>query len=361
VKYLKKIIAALKTHYDKVVAFVVLLLLLSSLLYLAVQVGLIKGKQETFQKDIDSIPIAHEHVVNVDVAPFEEARGEIAKPFQIDTSSWTNEGWKPVFAVEQRVWCAECKLPIPFADEICPFCRGTQPEEEKESADRDLDQDGMKDLWEIAHGLPDDRNNANEDSDGDGFTDMEEYTSETDPSDPKVSPPIESKIHLVRIAAQPFGLRFKSSSTMSDGTKRFALNLKRRGRAPRTYFKKLGDVVEGFILAGYEHKTVMRKKDGWTEPREVDVSVLTLKRGKKEIPLIMDVDVQHNEFRALLSCEISKTPIPWLAPDDTFDLLDKKYQLISIDSPKQSVVIKRLLDAKLIEFKRYRAIVQPQG
>ncbi len=297
--------------------------------------------------------------MKLDVAPFEKARDEIVGPFQIDTSSWTNEVWCPVFSVARRVWCVECKLPIPFVDAVCPFCRADQPLDEVENPDRDLDEDGMKDLWELEHGLPDDFNNAGSDSDSDGWTDMEEYLSGTNPSDAKDSPPVERKMRLRGIAARPFQLKFKSVSVMPDGSNKFALNLFRKGKAPRTYFRRLGEAVEGFKLAKYEKKTVMKRLPGWSEAREVDVSVLTLERIGKEIPLIRAVDVQHDEYRVLMTCELSETPIPVLSLEGEFTLLGKKYQLIGIDSANQSVVIKRLHDAELIEFKRYRATAKP--
>ena len=46
----------------------------------------------------------------------------------------------------------------------------------------DSDRDGMPDTWEIAHGLnPNDSSDANQDPDGDGFTNLQEYFAGTDP------------------------------------------------------------------------------------------------------------------------------------------------------------------------------------
>ncbi len=47
----------------------------------------------------------------------------------------------------------------------------------------DADQDGMNDLWEAAHGLDTNVNDAALDPDGDGLTNLEEFTAETDPHD----------------------------------------------------------------------------------------------------------------------------------------------------------------------------------
>jgi len=45
----------------------------------------------------------------------------------------------------------------------------------------DSDSDGIPDAWEIAHGLDPLRNDVNEDPDGDGRTNLEEYNAGTDP------------------------------------------------------------------------------------------------------------------------------------------------------------------------------------
>jgi hypothetical protein len=49
--------------------------------------------------------------------------------------------------------------------------------------DVDLDQDGLPDTWESAHGLNPTVADAHEDSDGDGFTNAQEYETGTDPAD----------------------------------------------------------------------------------------------------------------------------------------------------------------------------------
>jgi parallel beta-helix repeat protein len=56
----------------------------------------------------------------------------------------------------------------------------------------DTDEDTMPDGWEHLNGLdPLDLSDADEDLDGDGFTNLEEYLNETDPDDPHSHPPVE--------------------------------------------------------------------------------------------------------------------------------------------------------------------------
>ena len=52
----------------------------------------------------------------------------------------------------------------------------------------DYDNDGMPDEWEVGFGLDPLTDNANEDSDDDGYSDLEEYLGGSDPKDPGSTP-----------------------------------------------------------------------------------------------------------------------------------------------------------------------------
>ena len=98
---------------------------------------------------------------------------------------------------EYRVRCKspahpECRRPIPFKSEVCPWCKGEQPSEKPEEVERkgtDLDGDGMPDAWEKKYGLnPNNRDDADSDADGDLFSNFEEFKANTNPKDPENHP-----------------------------------------------------------------------------------------------------------------------------------------------------------------------------
>ena len=63
----------------------------------------------------------------------------------------------------------------------------------------DLDRDGMDDDWEGQNGLDNRTNDASEDKDSDGMTNIEEYLDFTDPDDPERSRRLEDNRMLVFI------------------------------------------------------------------------------------------------------------------------------------------------------------------
>jgi hypothetical protein len=54
--------------------------------------------------------------------------------------------------------------------------------------DLDSDRDGMPDWWETQYGLNPLVDDASEDTDGDGYTNLEEYIGQSDPTSPDSIP-----------------------------------------------------------------------------------------------------------------------------------------------------------------------------
>lgn len=331
------IVSLLKGIYDKLIAAVVLIGLVTSLAYLAWHVGTVQTAQEDFIAEIDSISPAHPEAQPVDVAPFEAALNSVRQPTQIAMVEDGPKMWLP----GTRVQCVDCRRPIPYEAEACPFCRAKQPVDPKDDPERDLDRDGLKDVWEIRYGLnPRDPSDAEKDGDGDGFSNIEEFLASpsTNPADANDSPSIVMKLCVQSLVADPFHLRFKSVISLPGGVKQFAINT--RGDS-KTYFKKIGEDVEGFILHKFEPK--FRRVERFGRAMNIDVSVLWLKRGDKLIGLTKGKGVEYKEYTCTLLFKADDSTYK-LRMNDEFDLQGKRYKLIGIDSAAERVVIKRVLD-----------------
>ena len=447
---LKNLSEPLKAHYEKAIAFAVLVMLLGSLVYLAVQVSLIRRKDTEWRSQIESMRPAHPTAEEVAEAPFMDAMKKIARPPQVCMENWTNA---MLTIPETRAYCGECGQPLPMSiaanQGICFACGTKQKVDPVDDPKRDLDKDGMLDVWELEHGLdPVDSTDAQKDRDRDLFTNLEEFHAGTDPKDPKSFPPIEAKIYVSGIDADPFKLRFKSvikvpptavaespsgnvvklpvrtriiagepgTLILPDGKKmklatgsvieslgglsfkavskndenavnfkisretravvsaagnveipgmkktiepisektaikcvdrKFALNLKTR----KTYFKFLGETVMGFKLARYEEKSEKRMRSISSKPVDVDVSELTLERGKKKIVLVKDKDVMHSEYTVHLLFTLDGSKYT-LKVDEIFEIKDTKYRLITVDSESGTVVLERIHDKKRFTIQR---------
>ena len=330
---LSNISARFKTHYDRIIVLVVFLLLLASLLYLAVQVGLISSRHEEFEAEIGRLVPKHPDATGVDTAPFENADRELKNPLLIDYTSWAG---RSVFVPEVRVWCTHCSRPILFDAEVCSFCGSQQPNEDY----IDGDKDGMPDTWERANGMnPFDSSDANADADDDDFSNLAEYQAGTDPQDETDFPPFEKLLFVQRIKSRPFELQFKSASELPDGSFKFGLNLLRGGR---TYFVKMNESIgdSGFTPVKYEYiQAPPEERSGLRR----DVSELTLKRGDELITLVKNRNVKYPSYTVTFVFALDGSSFD-AGVNDTFELKGGEYQLIAVDNDSYSVVIIRLSD-----------------
>ncbi|MDP7023334.1 MAG: hypothetical protein QGH42_03675 [Kiritimatiellia bacterium] len=331
-------VSRVKGVYDRLIFGAVLVGLIGSLAYLGWHVGTVQTTQQAFIAEIDSITPTHPEAQPVDVTPLEAGLAAVRGPSQMALGEAIPAMWVP----GTRVQCVDCRRPIPFKTDSCPFCRAEQPVEIWDREDRDLDRDGILDVWEDKYGLnPKDPTDAGRDLDGDGFSNIEEFLAspQTNPADPDDSPSIVIKLCIQSLVADPFHLRFKSVIKLpGKDNRQFAINT--RGNS-KTYFKKIGEDVEGFLLHAFEPKTEQVRKHG--RLMDVDVSILTLKRGNKLIGLTKGKGVQYNEYTCTLLFKADMSTYT-LRLHDEFNLQGKRYKLIDIDNATKRVVIKRVLD-----------------
>ena len=355
-KILDNIETGLKTHYDKLLAFLTLSALIGSLIYLAIQIGMIQKLQRDWEKQLGDMKPTYPIAEAQDETLFQDAEKTIREPFQIIHNAWTN---KPMFVPEQRVWCADCRWPIPYSAEKCPFCGSPQPIDGP-GIDQDSDNDLMPDKWEREHQLnPFDASDADKDPDQDNFTNLEEHRAGTDPQDPKSHPETPGKLRLTGIDAQPFTLKFRSTVLSPDGFRRFGLNRTAGGRTD-TFFKKTGEEIGGFRLAMYVERFEMQSATGSMIPQKADVSELTLARPDRVIVLKKNEDVPQSEYIVHMLFVGENREIV-CKQNEVFKLKEEKYKMLRIDFDRGSVVIEREQDGKQFIIQRLPVKGRPFG
>ena len=334
-----------KLYYDKLLAVTMLLVLLASLVHLAARIGSLAEARLEHERRLEAFRPEHPEASAVSGTVYRAALGRLEEPFQVAVET------NLLFVPETRVWCTECRMPIPIDAEICPLCNA-KVDQGPNPLLFDYDKDGIPNKWEIKLKLdPTDPKDALIDSDGDGFSNIQEFRAEpqtdltdlsrqhgTDIHDPDDHPPLEDLLFVSDISGEEFKLRFQGKITLPDGSLKFQLNL--RGDA-KTYWVKLGDTVEGFTVVDFEPRT--EKQDRGGVMLTVDLSVLTLKRGDELIPLTIDQKVPYKEYTARLEFALDGTTYP-VKEGDTFALKGETYLVKSIDSQADRVVIVRKSD-----------------
>ncbi len=331
------LLTRLQAQYDKLLAVVLLLILLGCLVYLAMQVGAVKKAQVEFDGWIKSFDNDRISVDAVASDRFDEAVESLEAPHQVAHAAWTNYN---LFIPEARLTCRSCLLPDRADGTHCIHC-GTErdPEEviPEPDVDKDSDADGLPDVWEERYGLDVfDLADAALDMDGDGYSNLEEFTAKTLPDDPTSHPVLITELRLTGIRSESFGLRFESRVKSGVGYS-FGLNYARKGKI-ETKFLKIGESVGGYTLTKYEFKEIEVVDP---MPMMKDASELTLINAEgKHIVLPMGQPAVEISHTARL--ELPRSKAIFTAKESGKIKVDgDDYTVISIDTKARAVVIRR--------------------
>jgi hypothetical protein len=292
-----------KQNYEKLILFIVLVALFGSALLLILQTGLVR---QTLNEAQWEKPDANPKIVQpVDLATYDAIQSQSRQAFQAG-----GERTNRLLSSELRVTCVQCGKPIPFDAAKCPFCGALQPS----IADMDRDGDHLPDQYEDEHGLnPLDPGDALKDSDNDGFSNLEEFQSKSNPGDPADFPSPAAKLRVVRLVSNPFKLRFQGDAHLPGGKVQYQLNLR---SLERTYFAAIGDEIEGVKVMEYV-------------PDSPDGPTIVLKQGDTVIRLVKGREGTKFERVADLLFLIDRTPFR-VRVGDVMKLKDREYKVIDI-------------------------------
>lgn len=328
----------IKEQYDKVIAFVVLLVLLSSLVYLGVNVGLIRQMQADFDGWLKSRRPVNPDAEVVGSDMFDAGKLSLEKPFQLDYAAWTNVA---MFVPETRFNCRECLLPVPVGVDECPHCHTKVEPPEEINPNADDDKDGMLTSWEQKYRLdPFDPSDAEKDPDGDGYSNLAEFTEKTDPTDPESKPDASDSLVLERITGKRFRLQFKSRTKDASGEYKFGLNHLLPNGTTKTDWARIGGTAAGCTLKKYEPKEKVIERPF----KRIDLSELTVETedGKAIVLVYRGQERQHVESTAHLMLKLPDGSVMRQAvkEDDTFELDGAAHRVIAIDAAEGRVVIR---------------------
>jgi len=270
-----EIIAWLMAVYDKLILVIVLGAILVSLLVLIFSA--VREKKSLAEDQWLQPPLAGSRQKSLDMAAVYDAIEAVGAPFQI--GGWTTR----MVVAELRVNCVKCNRPIPINAEVCPFlnCKAQQPKIISAKT-KDSDFDGMPDEWENRYGLGINIDDAAQDADSDGFSNLEEFNAGTNPKDETSAPPAVTKLRLIKAGRIPLPLVFGGAQQL---TKTDTLFMVKNKSTKRDIYVRIGDMVEGYKITGYEKKTV--KVNRGTYETEEDVSVLKISKDGKEFSLAL--------------------------------------------------------------------------
>ena len=271
-----------------------------------------------------------------------------------------------------------CGRPFPAAKldkdkPVCPYCRILQPMSQREiKLNKDANGNGIPDDWEKKYGVK--PGDEDKDLDGDGFTVMEEFNAETDPSDKDSHPDYFASLSMSgEVKKETMPIYCSSVNKMSKIWRfdiRSCANNVSYGQVaqgePVTRSDKFGKRSPiGWSVTNYVEKIEMRKVGGESAvngkalERPVDVSTIVFVREKdgKRITVPVGPRGKGFEFEKTVKLSFSR-PQGFNGGDkseltvregDEFTLYAEKFRVEKIADG--SVIVKNLTTGVSKEYK----------
>jgi len=359
-------------HYDWIAVGVGLLVLIGGIAMFVMSLGV--DPEESASEAVQNVrrlKPSETGVKGVVMDAYQNALRQTRSPSKISEITGKQESF---LASERRVLC-KCKKAISGdvkACPVCPFCGAKQEEEVKVVLDQD--NDGLPDEWEKKFGLnPNNAADAGEDSDKDGFTNLEEFQAKTDPTDSHDHPDYLDSLKIVlplKETRMPFA--FVKASPIRDGWRCEFVDPERKddfGQLGRKFTVVVGEKVidakdsknkqdYGFVLKKFDRKTVRVDRKGMKGMKtDKDVSEVVLERSSdgKTVKLVIQSGVTVKnlkmapvDIQATLNYERGGVKTFEAVPGTELDLNGTKYRVASIKAlPKGAqVVIEQALSGK---------------
>lgn len=338
---------ALQRNYDKIIFAVAILFLVATGVFRIGSRGRIDAERADFDSSVRSLRPDHAELAPVDMAPVVLASRLFAEPFPMGTN-------KVFLVAQERVRCINpaCRHPIPFDSEKCSFC-GTDQPVDGAVAGGDSDGDGLPDEYEEKYAFlnPVDPSDIGLDYDKDGFTNLEEFEAQTDPSDPASHP---SKIEFLRVkGVEEDTVKFRLMGSMRLSAEKIRYQIKAPGR---DWNVLPGEEFEDPAVPGGKYKIV---ETGLTtnmvidraygdKPRPKEFPVVVISNGPAKYRLVGDgTPGSSGAFRVTFVCKKDIEEKEYLGlPGQPFAFDNEQFVVFKVDRNLKSVLIHRVPDEK---------------
>ena len=198
-------------HVEKLILGLVLLGLLASAYYLLMSLRQTRETVAEVQKAVTMVSQGDQPLEPLRDDAFNPATELVSPSIRLQVAKEEESG--SLVEPQKYIRCAnrECSYLLPFDTEICPYCGEEQPEVEPTvTKGEDADEDGIPDYVETQYRFlnPDNPQDAFQDYDRDGFTNLEEYEQKTELDDPKSFPSLAVKLRYMQIYRKAIPIMF---------------------------------------------------------------------------------------------------------------------------------------------------------
>lgn len=331
-------------HYDWLVAGLGVVALLAAVAFYFMAGGQdIESASADTAAEIDRLRPRETGVKPVDMAAFAAVTRALRTPTTLPEVSDKRENF---LASERRIKC-KCGKAIPGDVKTtpeCPYCHAKQ--EAEKVVVLDADNDGLPDEWEKKYGLNvNDAADATKDSDGDGFTNTQEFEAKTDPTDRKDHPDYLNYLKVQTPLKETYmPIVFRKANKIPNGWRLEFFDPKRKddyGRTGATLTAVIGEEIgdTGYVVKSYVPKAIKQSIAG-TEglKREVDVSeaVVTRKKDGKAVTMVIQsgkkLKFASVDIQATLEFTLNGSKTFVTVPGTEVKLYDETYKVTQIQA-----------------------------
>jgi hypothetical protein len=298
-KFIKKILFSLIKQLDKLVLGVVLITFILILLWLMETIN--KSTQET--SNTSSVQVRRTVYTPLDPATASTESYFNRSTLWQKSSKRNNDNKSGNYIISYTDFLIPFKIArsiangandklIPYENYlvgICPISKQPLPKPDSDqlsnyTSSYDYDEDGIPDVMEKKYGMnPEYNQDAQFDSDNDSFSNIVEYRyNKEGVLDPKIHPPLITRIRLVRVASTKIPITIKHILKVgyNKDNWKIQINIRTPYQGWRTKFLKIGDKFEvnkiKYVIKDIkeEYETSLNPKLGILE--SVDKSVIVL-------------------------------------------------------------------------------------